>query len=903
MTNIKPHVLYFSKVLLLFFCNIFFLSLVTYAQAPSTHIAMQATLTEIRKLMWKGKIPQAQKKLAETDKKIAAEIARNSDFKYQEAYIDFYFIKGLFYLIQEEYSIAIDNFKHILPIAEKNQINPKDFTLTKIHNRLGMAYEYLSKYENALKHYESSNEYMDNVNHKIKNLNNIATIYRKLGELEKALKIHQEVLALRKRYCKDKPFEIAVSYFNIAQVLKDMKKYKEVLNTLNQFLAITKETRPNDKNNIGKGYFLKGEIFTELNKYDEALKHFQEALIYFSVDFTDKDVYKNPPLTKQNHQQNIIQTLAAKAHVFLLRSENAADKESDLLTASQLYKTATNLIDSLRFYYIADDSKIAISSDSRPIYEQAIATYYQLNKLKNNEKYIDTVNTYIEKSKAFTLRQTLHDASIKSNIDSNFLAQEKTLKKQLANFEENRLEALLDSNTDTLKRYEDSIFITQTKLRNLIQKIGETNPAYYQLKYDLNLPSINQLQTKLNNTDALLNYFLGKNHIYLLSITQQEKKIYTIKKPSNFDALLHEKFRQSLDFNFYNKSEDTARNYFTQSAFKLYKLLLHDAVEVLPTSIVNLRIIPDAALSYIPFDVLLKEETNSPYNLQDINYYVISKYNCTYNYSADLWFHNKTNKQPITGNENTKTLGAYAPIYDANDYSKDRLRKMGIAPDEFDLPHARTEVKNITNLLGGDAFIGDEANKKTFKATANSYRILHFAMHGFYNEENPLNSYLLFAKEKENREVTLSVAEIYNMPFTADLAVLSACNTGSGKVEAGEGMMSLSRAFAYAGCPSTVMSLWSLPDKSTAEIMQHFYSKLKKGNTKGKALRQAKLQYFKQHNNSMHFSYPIYWAGFSTVGNTMALMSPSINYLWFTLAGLCFFLLGILLLGFRQSEK
>ncbi len=107
------------------------------------------------------------------------------------------------------------------------------------------------------------------------------------------------------------------------------------------------------------------------------------------------------------------------------------------------------------------------------------------------------------------------------------------------------------------------------------------------------------------------------------------------------------------------------------------------------------------------------------------------------------------------------------------------------------------------------------------------------------------------------------------MQLKANLAVLSACNTGSGKLSRGEGIMSLARGFMYAGCPSVITSLWSVDDKSTAVIMKHFYEGLSKGLSKDDALRASKLSYLKNADEIK--SNPFYWAGFVLIGNPDAI--------------------------------
>src|SRR5258706_3672618 len=116
-------------------------------------------------------------------------------------------------------------------------------------------------------------------------------------------------------------------------------------------------------------------------------------------------------------------------------------------------------------------------------------------------------------------------------------------------------------------------------------------------------------------------------------------------------------------------------------------------------------------------------------------------------------------------------------------------------------------------------------------------------MHSLVNDENPMMSVMVFSSaDDDTTDVNeLTAIELYNMSLKSDLAVLSACNTGFGKLHRGEGIMSFSRAFSYAGVPSAVISLWQVPDKATSKIMVNFYKYLKAGESKDLALQHAKL--------------------------------------------------------------
>jgi len=147
----------------------------------------------------------------------------------------------------------------------------------------------------------------------------------------------------------------------------------------------------------------------------------------------------------------------------------------------------------------------------------------------------------------------------------------------------------------------------------------------------------------------------------------------------------------------------------------------------------------------------------------------------------------------------------------------------------------------------------------------NRFNYLHFATHGLIDEESPgLSSLVLTSEKSSGEDGFLQAAEIFDLKLNADLVVLSACQTGLGKLIRGEGMVGLTRAFMYAGTPSVVVSLWSVSDISTADLMGEFYKNLIKNKlSKTDALRKAQLSLMTDEK----YAHPFYWAPFILVGD------------------------------------
>ena len=193
------------------------------------------------------------------------------------------------------------------------------------------------------------------------------------------------------------------------------------------------------------------------------------------------------------------------------------------------------------------------------------------------------------------------------------------------------------------------------------------------------------------------------------------------------------------------------------------------------------------------------------------------------------------------------------------------------------LPGSELEVKTIDNKfiqqgLPADMRLFDDASEEFIKSEAiKKYSFLHIATHGFVNSEKPeLSGIILSTNKAGGNDGVLYSGEIYNLELNADLVVLSACETGLGKVMKGEGIIGLSRALLYAGTNNLIVSLWKVSDVSTSKLMIDFYDNYLKHSydnqqkfAYAKYLQQAKLKMIKENK----FGHPFFWSPFILVGN------------------------------------
>jgi CHAT domain-containing protein len=422
-------------------------------------------------------------------------------------------------------------------------------------------------------------------------------------------------------------------------------------------------------------------------------------------------------------------------------------------------------------------------------------------------------------------------------------------------------------------------------------------PKYAALKYENKTAKAKEVQALLDDKTAILEYIIGDSVIYIFYVDKQQVKINALYLSNK---VLNEKIKQLhsalSNYKLVQKDPDKSYTDFTENAHWFYENLVKLALSN-AKGITQLIIIPDGELAHLPFEAFLVEKVkeNQPYN--ELRY-LLNDYKISYNYSATLWKENKETKH----NKNNGQLFALAADYESKGDSLRNVQSSSLRNlrDILQaLPAARKEVESLQKAYRGFFAFDSLASEKNFKAKAGEYAVIHLAMHGLLDQKNPILSSLAFTEDGDSIENNfLQAYEISKMQLNADLVVLSACETGFGKFEKGNGTASLARAFMYAGVPSLVVSLWQVNDVSTSAIMQLFYKNLAKGMDKAEALQQAKLEYIKMvggrdainrvPTTTTTAAHPAFWAAFVLIGDErpIAIATKSGGMMWWIVGGI-----------------
>ena len=429
--------------------------------------------------------------------------------------------------------------------------------------------------------------------------------------------------------------------------------------------------------------------------------------------------------------------------------------------------------------------------------------------------------------------------------------------------------------------------ILETKLLSLIEKqdslidfIGANYKKYFFLKYDKEVVSLGQLKDNLDADQVVLNYSINDSGVYIIAIGKDFSVFKRLKRTEDFNTSLYDIINLKNQ-NIPNQNREDFNRFISQSN-TLWKYLIEPVNNLLLGK--RLIIIPDGILGYLPFELLLTNNTRSNMKYAKLPYLIMDS-PISYNYSITLRYNSYFNKLESRYSQSL----VFAPSYNTSSTYQN-------------LPYAIEEGKAVHDIIGGKILLEKDALKQVFIDEGSNYQVIHFAMHAIINDTEPLMSKLVFYSDSlKSIDGDLKLFELYSLPLNAELVTLSACNTGGGKMYHGEGIMSLARGFVIGGVPAVVMTLWEVQDKSSSIIMQYFYKYLEMGYDKDIALQKSKIDFIS--NSNMLKSNPYYWSAFIVTGDTKPLSKLIISYNQIILFISVLYFMGVLFFIFYRKRK
>ncbi len=798
---------------------------------------------------------------------------------------------GNVYSNLSEQQRALGAYAQALPLRR----DPRGRAVT-LYN-IGRSYDLLGASQEALNYYNQALPLLrtaDDKRNEAITLSFMGLSYWALGDYQRALDALNQSLPLR-REVQDRNGE-AATFNNIGLVYDTLGDRQKALEAYNQAKPIWDTTG----NRQGSAYTLNnlGFAYDALGDKPRARENHQRAL-ELSREVGDRQ-------------------REAKVRYGLAR---IASQDNQLKQARQQIEGTIKIVESLRQKLASPDLRAQYRASVQQYYDLYIDLLMRMGKrlprgIAQNKLVAEALQVS-ERARARSLVELLTEANadIRQGVDIKLVERERELQEQINDKTTEQIRLLgTRAKTELIAAAGKEIEQLNADLRDVQSQIRATSPRYASLTQPQPLAA-RDIQRLLDANTMLLEFSLGEERSYLWAATPTAIYSYTLPKRAEIEAAAKRFYDLATARNQYVAKESNQQKQervaqadkdSLAAAAALGRMLLAPVAPLLGNK--RLVIVADGALQYVPFGALtIRNPQSQIRNPLVASHEMISlpsastlaalrgesaqrtKASKTVAVIADPVFEVKDERVKVVtikadpakpAGKDDKPAAPAAPAGQniAEEPSRILLYKSakdsGVTDAEFRiprLPNTRREAETILSLAGGNT------GKATFdfaasRAAATSddlgqYRILHFATHGFLNSLNPELSGLVLSMVDEQGKPQngyLLAPEIYNLKLPAtELVVLSACQTGLGKEIRGEGVVGLTRGFMYAGAPRVVVSLWSVNDRSTADLMKHFYeAMLSKGQRPSAALRSAQLELMKLKA----WQAPYYWAAFGLQG-------------------------------------
>lgn len=803
----------------------------------------------------------------------------------------------------EYHTLSLEGFRKVYGMLNQNVANELS-NLGGIHYLNGAQDEAILYYQQAAHIFQQLG---GKQNHGfVKTMGNLGLVYMEKKQYDK-VKTNFKLAAAHYQANATTPHssDLISSYKHLSTLYQAINQLDSALYYINKVIEEEAQLYKTINPLLANSWVLKAGYLDKMARYDEAEKAYQQAItMYQALPLTVADL-ANAQLQLGWVYVHKQQYTSAK-HLFELAKmtldQNLEEHYEVLSLRSQLF--AMNIFYSLGTWhaqtYLATKAKPSLdSSNTYLILAEAVAQsinrgqgdVFAKNAIKTsarstNERLLDNylldpggsltleqLFAFSERARSFLLYENIQArrAIDQLNLPDSILQQEAQLKTGISFLEQKQMEWISkgkDSKDSIYLNYAGKLFDLKQRQQQFKAKLTQNKSNYEQLNTQLRTTSISELQQLLAPQQTLLEYFVGDSNIYVFIVQKNQALLKAIKKDFPLEQWVKQLRYGLTAYHSTTAPPDTlyasTLQAYYRAADSLYHRLLAPAQSFFSP---KLLIVPDGVLGYVPFEALLMQSPANPAKISTNNHYLGIEHQVAYSYSATLLraMQQKEHKQTALN-----PFVAFAPYFDGDTLSFQKMASTDLRQSFDPLPNTGEEIYRIGKLMKGQLHLGKEASESRFLAEASKYRILHLATHGQANDQTGENGFLAFSPIKDSIEnELLYVRDLYNLQLNADLVVLSACETGVGELQKGEGIVSLARAFAAAGAKSILTTLWSVNDASTKDLMVYFYKNLRKGLRKDEALWQAKREFLQA--NPGPIAHPFYWAAMISIGDMQKL--------------------------------
>lgn len=523
---------------------------------------------------------------------------------------------------------------------------------------------------------------------------------------------------------------------------------------------------------------------------------------------------------------------------------------------------ASNTIAFLQTAYQSEASKLNLLDKNHDIYATALDAIYELYAMTGDSNRIDQMVYYSEKSRSRIALEYLQTVEARNfgGVPQEVVDNELKLNQRVTelilklNLEKEKVNESSDSLL--VVSLTDSLFNARQNLREFTTLLESNYPSYFELKYDQRVAGADDIQSFISEDETVILYSFGRNNLYAVILEKDKKSLHKLTLDDNINSRISD-LRNAL--------ETANREEYRKHANHLYEQLIAPIRPAVNSE--SLTLLPDQVLQYLPFELLLTE--NSESTIPDYRLpFMIRDFEIRYSPSATVLLSEKSPDDE----EVPQNLLAIAPFeqegisYSTHTGISRGQNRLGALPltgyearEIASLFRQRDTVWNFFFPEQAEVLTGRRASRnRVLNGVMDDYGFIHFATHAFIHETNPsLSGIALHSGDNESGMIYMS--DIYNLSMNADLVVLGACETGLGELHRGEGLIGFTRAFFFAGASNLVVSMWKVDDQSTANLMVSFYRNIRNEEMEyAAALRKAKLELA----NHPEYAFPSNWAAF-----------------------------------------
>ena len=785
------------------------------------------------------------------------------------------------YLATGDYGRALAALERALKVR-RARFGEKHRSVAITLSKIGFASARLGRLQAALMNYEKAlailrESYGENHPEVAANLNNVASIRSRLGDATGAIESYRRVLAIYERVFPEKHPDMATVLDNVGAEELNLGRLDDAYNDSRRAMEIYREFYGERNSKVALSHYNIAQVLASRGDQKQALQSLDAALASLQVDsrapalpFNKQDVDSLKPLP--------LTLIVLRGRAETLERTFGKDPPVELLRdCARTYELAIAVLEKVRRQRIESDlAKVSLGEDAAELFPRLIGCLLRLSQREKTSADLLRAFVVAEQGNARVFLESLGRSRARAiagvpaalvSAESDFLDRLARLDREIG-VEEGK--PLAERDPRQVGQLLERRKALESALDRLVERMEREYPQYAALKYPRPC-TIDEARDCLSNREIALSLIPGENESYLLTLEKTGDRvaagvaIHALPPASEIVELLTVTLqKKTLD------DADAAR----ERGAELYRVLLSAIATAIRGK--DLVVVPGGSFGSLPFE-LLREPSPGP----DGGRFLVEGHHIRYAPSLTalhmirLWEKSRDPPKrsfwamgdPVYLVDDRRSADAGEGERSAagrdhqDDKNADRFRRLPATGDEV------LRLGSLMNARPGDVLTGEAANAAMVKRISAEgrlaeYRYIHFATHGVLGVRAGEQPSLVLSQigNPHGEDGFLTRDEVTRLKLNADLVVLSACESGQGKVLNAEGISSLARAFLYAGSRGVVCSLWQVADQQTSDLMADFYAGLKRGDPPAVALRDAQLKMIAAGEP------PRYWAPFILIG-------------------------------------